>query len=601
MTCICVICTLRRPPLTPLGTEHRRLLDAIVSPAITMADLRACEILVCADCQQKLQSVQQFQKMAVYGLSVLKSVLSKANNATEQDQKIKTLIQMEDGRKLLVNPISVVETVIKEPEMEEPSIHTQLHDSKDSQDMSIKSEPPATPEQPCLDVDLKLELQHEYETVFEPEIELKSEYVEFDSESEFDNASLSRSEQCDSEMKTEGVPGVQNIAVHTPIRSTLQTNHVYKSIENKVKPAILKQAHRATKEPKAAKVGIIARAYAAKQAKAALKASANAVKEVNVASEGANKIIEANVASDETHAETQGNIASEASDNADKEANEACTTENANAAVEKEKKRESKKAARVRCGICDKLLCHNRSLRQHFYLMHAEMNPVKCELCHKQFRNAGVLHYHHCPQKKGIPRPKPTQHCEECGVQFPSRAQYKAHLQTLKHTPRDLYKFECEVCKKRFRYKHWMRDHVDWIHRGLKKYSCERCDSSFGAFTSLRRHVARAHDRAAAPRDTHVCDLCGKTFKVKKSLEEHQLTHYGLRPFACGACPAAFSYRAALYTHTRLKHRGGKRKRQLLQERTEHQRENSGGEEGRDDEQTDEDETPQYLEFTFDD
>ncbi|XP_063630849.1 zinc finger protein 652-like [Cydia splendana] len=600
MTCICVICTLRRPPLTPLGTEHRQLLDAIVSPAITIVDLRACEMLVCAECQEKLHSVQQFQKMAVYGLTILKSVLSKANNATEQDQKIKTLIQMEDGRKLLVNPISVVETVIKEPEMEEPASHTQLHESMDAQDRPIKSEPHATPEQPYLDVDFKLELQPEYETTeFEPELELKSEYVDFDSESEFDNASLSRSEQCDSKTTAECVTGVQNIAVHTPIRSTLLTNHVYKSIEKKVKPAILKQAHRAPKEPKAAKVGIIARAYAAKQAKAALKASANAVKEVNVASEGANKIIEANVASDETHAETQGNIASEASDNADKEANEA---------VEKEKKRESKKSARVQCAICDKLLCHNRSLRQHYYLLHAAVNPVKCELCHKQFRNAGVLHYHQCPHKKGLPRPAPTQDCAECSLHFPNRAQYKAHLQTLKHTSRDLYKFECEVCKKRFRYKHWMRDHVDWIHRGLKKYSCSRCESSFGAFTSLRRHVARAHDKVAATRETHVCDLCGKTFKVKKSLEEHQLTHYGLRPFSCGSCPAAFSYRAALYTHTRLKHRGGKRKRQLLHERTaagdnpEHHRENSKGEkEQEDDEQTDDDESPQYLEFTFDD
>ncbi|XP_063545315.1 zinc finger Y-chromosomal protein 2-like isoform X2 [Cydia strobilella] len=502
MTYICVICTLRKPPLTPLTTEHRQLLEAIVSPTITMADLTACEIMLCTECQEKLQSIQQFQKMAVDGLTILKSVLSKVNNATVQDHKIKTLIQMGDGRELLVNPISVVETVITEPEMEESS----------SSQFSVSS------------------------------------------------------------------------ARH--------------SNENKYKPEKLKQAQIAPKQPKAAKVGIIARAFAAKQAKAALKTSASAVKEVNVASEEAHDTIEANVASEEAHAEV--NIASESSDDEDKEVNLACATEEANGAekandtnitteanvsAEKEKKRESKKPERVQCSLCDKLLCHNRSLQQHFYLRHAEIDPVKCELCRKQFRNAGVLHYHQCPNKKATPKPAPTQYCQECSLHFPNPAQYKAHLLTLKHTPRDLYKFECEVCKKRFRHKHWMRDHVDWIHRGLKKYSCDKCDSSFGAFTSLRRHVARAHDKVAAPRATHVCDLCGKTFKVKKSLEEHLLTHYGLRPFGCASCPATFSYRAALYTHTRLKHRGNKK----------------GKKEQEDDEQMDDSEAPQYLEFTFDD
>ncbi|XP_063372013.1 myoneurin-like [Cydia amplana] len=232
------------------------------------------------------------------------------------------------------------------------------------------------------------------------------------------------------------------------------------------------------------------------------------------------------------------------------------------------------------------------------------MNPVKCELCKKQFRNAGVLRYHHCPNKKAAPKPAPPQYCQECELHFSNHAQYKAHLQTLKHTPRDLYKFQCEVCKKRFRTKHWMRDHVDWIHHGLKKYSCSCCSASFGAFTSLRRHAARKHEqRAAAPRDTHVCDLCGKTFKVKTSLEEHLLTHYGLRPFVCSTCPAAFSYRAALYTHTRLKHRGGRRKRQQPGEWTDdgERDSNKGQKEQEDDEQSDEDETPQYLELNFDD
>ncbi|XP_048002862.1 zinc finger protein 528-like [Leguminivora glycinivorella] len=521
--------------------------------------------------------------MALNGLAVLKSALSKVDDApcsVIQDHKKKTLIQME-GSEQLVNPISVVQTVIKEPKIEE-------------QDSVESSDPPTHPnlianddikaEKSLENLDNELVVEIMPETESEPKIELKSEHYEFDSESEFDNAALNTAKE--SKLKTEAekeLTRLHNIGLITQLRSTLQSNHVIKPLRNK--QAILKKAHIPPKEPKAAKVGIIARSYAAKLAKAALIKQNKAVRD----NEATKKAKETSEVKEETVDLEDNN--DENAGTSEMENVEANTTD-----VVPDKKSDYKNSRRVQCTMCDKVLCHARSLRAHFHLWHGENNPVKCEFCEKQVKNAGLLEFHTCPKKKAqqqaAPKTKPVWYCQECSLHFPNRPQYKKHLLGLKHTPREQYKFECEVCNKRFLQKRWLDDHMDGIHLGLKKYSCDRCDSSYGSFSSLRRHIARDHEKQVTPKQTHICDLCGQVFTVKKSLDEHLLSHYGIRPYTCSTCSATFTYRAALYTHTRLKHRGGKREREIQKL-------------GRDDdEEMDEilesdeiDESPEYLEF----
>ncbi|XP_063631160.1 zinc finger protein 37-like [Cydia splendana] len=110
--------------------------------------------------------------------------------------------------------------------------------------------------------------------------------------------------------------------------------------------------------------------------------------------------------------------------------------------------------------------------------------------------------------------------------------------------------------------------HTGSLRAHVKKHNAEpsKCDERGAtcvgkvyARASLRQRASTVHEKRAT-RVTHACDLCGKAFKVKKSLTEHLLTHQGLRPYTCQLCPATFSYNGALCDHSNAKHLKKKRK-----------------------------------------
>lgn len=49
-----------------------------------------------------------------------------------------------------------------------------------------------------------------------------------------------------------------------------------------------------------------------------------------------------------------------------------------------------------------------------------------------------------------------------------------------------------------------------------------------------------------------VCDVCGRSYKRRDNLSQHQRSHTGERPYVCPRCGSAFSQRWALHYH-RLK------------------------------------------------
>ncbi|XP_063392160.1 zinc finger protein 358-like isoform X2 [Cydia fagiglandana] len=112
----------------------------------------------------------------------------------------------------------------------------------------------------------------------------------------------------------------------------------------------------------------------------------------------------------------------------------------------------------------------------------------------------------------------------------------------------------CPQCDQKLSHTGSLRAHV-------KKHNAEpsKCDERGAACVGKVyartgvRHAGGAHEKRAT-RVTHACDLCGKAFKVKKSLTEHLLTHQGVRPYKCELCPATFSYNSALCNHANTKH-----------------------------------------------
>ncbi|KAH8420550.1 hypothetical protein KR009_011284 [Drosophila setifemur] len=53
----------------------------------------------------------------------------------------------------------------------------------------------------------------------------------------------------------------------------------------------------------------------------------------------------------------------------------------------------------------------------------------------------------------------------------------------------------------------------------------------------------------------YACDVCGKSFKMKRYLEEHFATHTGVKLHTCAFCPTEFRSKSNMYHHTKRKHK----------------------------------------------
>ena len=56
---------------------------------------------------------------------------------------------------------------------------------------------------------------------------------------------------------------------------------------------------------------------------------------------------------------------------------------------------------------------------------------------------------------------------------------------------------------------------------------CEICSKTFKKKRLLTVHKERVHEN----RRPFKCDECGKAFKIKNNLIEHQATHTGIKPY----------------------------------------------------------------------
>lgn len=110
--------------------------------------------------------------------------------------------------------------------------------------------------------------------------------------------------------------------------------------------------------------------------------------------------------------------------------------------------------------------------------------------------------------------------CKDCKVSYKTKSAFEKH-NLLRHGP-NAVRFMCAICGKEFKERQILRNH-EKIHLPdeLKlKHPCSYCAKKFVNSHCLKIHVARVHEKVAL----HTCELCGKGCITKSDLKWHMVS-----------------------------------------------------------------------------
>lgn len=203
-----------------------------------------------------------------------------------------------------------------------------------------------------------------------------------------------------------------------------------------------------------------------------------------------------------------------------------------------------------KCTTCQKRFAFRSNLAKHELLHQGPPARTECPICHKQVR-VDLLKIH-----SRIHTEREQFSCAECCKRFVSRASYEHHLKyTQAHAAINILKHKCSQCDKGYRSRGELRDHVNYQHMGKTQHKCPVCEKALATRRCVTRHVRRAHDGVKESARNKMCQQCGKVFRDKKCLREHELIHTGERPLSCEICGCTFRQSASLYTHKKRVHK----------------------------------------------
>lgn len=197
----------------------------------------------------------------------------------------------------------------------------------------------------------------------------------------------------------------------------------------------------------------------------------------------------------------------------------------------------------IKCETCHKPFATQRALSAHLMVSHGS---VPCPECHKLLASQGSLKKHMV-----MMHGEGEQHvCDVCARVFRSKPCFDKHVKMHLGTF-EVERVQCTLCLAWLTNKYCLRQHMRRIHTNADEVvSCEICGRAQRNQVMLRHHMTRAHGESRFE-----CDVCFKKFKRPHHMREHKAIHHtGEDLYGCDYCPERFNNKNKQCLHRKTCH-----------------------------------------------
>ncbi|CRK86917.1 CLUMA_CG000738, isoform A [Clunio marinus] len=213
------------------------------------------------------------------------------------------------------------------------------------------------------------------------------------------------------------------------------------------------------------------------------------------------------------------------------------------------------------CDICKTSYFDKHSLRKHILHCH-EDKPFSCTSCGKSYKLEQNLKYHIC---NSVKKSYKSQHgltnkqdqrsfpCDICGKIFQKGFQLREHHRKVHLKIKTNH---CKICDKSFNARHFVKHMETHRENRTRDHHCHVCENSYFDKDGLRSHLKNCHENFEKP---YECDFCGKKFNKRHEVASHVELHrkYRTRDFNCDICKTSYFNKGLLQNHRLYYHGKG--------------------------------------------